>query len=131
MSGGEVPVLPDDPQKAAKTFDYIQTAGLNKLYPLVYCQQPELFHYRFGMGKWLMPNYTGTSIWSWHGTFYLHLLKKYDRLEYNEQLSHFSAMIERHKTYPELLNADGSWYKTPIYKSDPGMVWAALYLTLD
>ena len=121
----------DDSQKAAKTFDYIQTAKLNKPYPLVYGEQSELFHYRFGMGKWLMPNYTGTSIWSWHGAFYLHLLKKYDRPEYKEQLSHFSDMIERHKTYPELLNADGSWYKTPIYKSDPGMVWAALFLTLD
>jgi hypothetical protein len=121
----------DDPQKAAKTFDYIQQAGLNKLYPLIYCQQPDKFHYRIGMGKWLMPNYTGTTIWSWHGTFYLHLLKRYNRPEYKRQLDHFSAMIERHKTYPELLNDDGSWYKTLIYKSDPGMVWAALFLALD
>lgn len=120
----------DDRQKAAKTFDYIQKAGLNKPYPLVYCQQPDLFHYRFGMGKLLMPNYTGTTMWSWHGTFYLHALKKYNRPEYKEQLHHFIAMIERNKTYPELLNPDGSWYKTLIYKGDPGMVWAALFLSL-
>lgn len=120
----------DDAQKAGKTFDYIEKAGLNKLYPLQYSEQPDLFHYRFGMGKLLMPNYTGTTIWTWHGTFYLHLLKKYDRPEYNQQLSHFASMIERHKTYPELLNADGSWYKTPIYRGDPGMVWAALFLEL-
>ena len=120
----------DDAEKAAQTFEYIQSAGLNKLYPLQYGEHAELFHYRPGMGQFIMPNYTGTTIWTWHGTFYLHLLKRYNRPEYNEQLANFSAMIERHGTYPELLNADGSWYKAPFYKADPGMVWAALFLEL-
>ena len=120
----------DDKEMAGKTFDYINKAGLNALYPLQYCQQPYKFHYRFGMGKWLMNNYTGTSIWTWHGTFYLHLLKKYKRSEYKQQYDNFATMIERHGTYPELINPDGSWYKSPIYKSDPGMVWAALFLEL-
>lgn len=120
----------DDAEKAGNTFDYIQKTGLNKLYPLEYCQQPEVFHHRLGMGEILMPNYTGTSIWTWHGTFYLHLLRRYGRAEYGQQLANFSTMIERHGTYPELLNADGSWYKAPFYRSDPGMVWAALFLEL-
>ncbi len=120
----------DDAEKAGHTFDYIQKAGLNKLYPLEYCNQPDVFHYRFTMGKLIMPNYTGTTIWTWHGTFYLHLLKRYGRPEYEQQRAHFAAMIERHGTYPELLNPDGSWYKAPFYKADPGMVWAALFLEL-
>ncbi len=120
-----------DAEKAAKTFDYIQTAKYNTLYPLEYCRQPDVFHYRFGMGHFLMPNYTGTTIWSWHGSFYLHLLRRYGRSEYAEQYSHFAAMIERHQTYPELLNPDGSWYKAPLYRGDPGMVWAALFLELE
>jgi hypothetical protein len=77
-----------------------------------------------------MPNYTGTSIWTWHGTFYLHILKKYGRPEYHTQYNNFATMIERHGNYPELLNADGTWYYAPIYRSDPGMVWAALFLEL-
>lgn len=120
----------DDKELAGKTFDYINKAKLNGLYPLQYCQQPYKFKYRLGMGRFFMNNYTGTTIWTWHGTFYLHTLKKYKRPEYKQQYENFAAMIERHGTYPELLNADGSWYKTPIYRSDPGMVWAALFMEL-
>jgi hypothetical protein len=120
----------DDTQKAGMTFDYINQHGLNAKYPLVYCQDPDLFRYRFGMGKFAMPNYTGTTIWTWHGTFYLHILKKYNRPEYLEQYTRFATMIEKYKTYPELINPDGSWYKTKFYKADPGMVWAALFLEL-
>ena len=39
-------------------------------------------------------------------------------------------MIEQHGTMPEMLNKDGSWYYAPIYRGDPGMVWAALYVDL-
>lgn len=120
----------NDSKMVNRTFDYIQTAGLNKLYPLEYCNQPDVFKYRPGMGKWVMPNYTGTTIWTWHGTFYLHLLKRYNNLAYKQQYANFEALIERHGTYPELVNADGSWYKAPFYKADPGMVWAALFLEL-
>jgi hypothetical protein len=120
----------DDKKMAIKTFEYINAAGLNKLYPLEYCDNPDVFHYRFGMGKIIMPNYTGDSIWTWHGTFYLHLLKKYEQDSYKVQLKNFCTLIERHGTYPELLNNDGSWFKAPLYKADPGMVWCALFLEL-
>jgi hypothetical protein len=39
-------------------------------------------------------------------------------------------MIEKHGSFPEMLNKDGSWYYAPIYKGDPGMVWAALFVWL-
>jgi len=39
-------------------------------------------------------------------------------------------MIELHGMFPEMLNLDGSWYYAPIYRGDPGMVWAALFLEL-
>ncbi len=121
----------DNKEMADKTFDYINKAKLNELYPLQYCQQPYVFKYRWGMGRFFMNNYTGTTIWTWHGTFYLHSLKKYKRPEYKQQYKNFVALIERHGTYPELINPDGSWFHTPIYRSDPGMVWAALFLELE
>lgn len=120
----------DDADKAGRTFDYITKAGVNKRWPLEYCANSEDFHYRPGMGKWSMPNYTGTTIWTWHGTFYLHLLNRYHRPEYEQQYTNFTQLIETTGTYPELINPDGSWYKAPFYMADPGMVWAALFLEL-
>ena len=120
----------DDAGKIARTFDYVRREGYEALAPLLYCKDWKGFHYRLGMGPFFMPQYTGETIWSWHATFYLHLLKRYERSEYDEEYRKFAALIERHGTYPELLNADGSWYKAPFYSSDPGMVWAALFLTL-
>lgn len=119
-----------DKAKADKTFDFLRATQYEKLYPLEYCKHWDEFNYRPGMGSWLMRNYTGTTIWTWHGTFYLHSLKRFNRPEYDEEYQKFCQLIERHKTYPEMLNPDGSWYKSPIYSGDPGMVWAALFLDL-
>lgn len=119
-----------DKDKVNRTLDYINRAKLNKPYPLQYCQHQELFHFRPGMGPHIMPNYTGTSIWTWHGAWYLHLLKRNKRPEYKEQYESFCALIERHGTYPEMIQSDGSWYKAPFYNGDPGMVWAAIFLEL-
>lgn len=120
----------NDEEKAGKTFDYIEKKNLNDPYPMKYTDDPDAFNYRWWMKRPFMPNYAGTSVWSWHGVFYLHLLNKYKRPEYHEQKVKLSRMIERHKTWPEMLNPNGSWYLAPVYKGDPGMVWAALYLTL-
>lgn len=113
------------------TMDYITKAGINLPYPLRYSEKPSKpLRYRFGMGPWSMPNYTGNSLWTWHATFYLHILKRYERPEYTAQYARFAELIEKSGTYPELINEDLSWYKAPFYKADPGMVWAALFLEL-
>lgn len=120
----------DDQTMAGATFDYIAKQKLNRPYPLQYGEHAERFHYRIGMGPRIMPNYTGTTIWTWHATFYLHTLHRYQRPEYGTQYRRFAELIERHRTYPELVAPDGSWYKALAYKADPGMVWAALFLEL-
>lgn len=120
----------DDQSMAEKTFAYIRKQQLNKPYPLKYGEHANRFHYRVGMGPKIMPNYTGTTIWTWHATFYLHLLKRYRQPNYAEEYQQFAKLIERHGSYPELVNPDGSWYNAPLYKADPGMVWAALFLEL-
>ncbi|MDN5275477.1 MAG: hypothetical protein JWN33_126 [Candidatus Saccharibacteria bacterium] len=120
----------DDADMASKTFEYINKHKLNEPYPLIYTNQPHAFTYHWWMTAPFMPNYAGESVWSWHGEYYLHVLKKYQRPEYNEQYVRFAAMVERHKTFPEMLNKDGSWYYAPIYRGDPGMVWVALFLEL-
>jgi len=77
-----------------------------------------------------MPDYQDCAIWSWHGIFYLRLLKHYNDRRYPEMHARFSRMIERHGTWPEMLNTDGSWYYAPLYRGDPGMLWCVLYLDL-
>jgi hypothetical protein len=120
----------NDSDMVKKTCAYITKAGLNATYPLQYGEKDETFKHRIGMGDRLMPNYTGTTIWTWHATFYLHVLKRFKQPEYKEQYARFASLIERHGTYPELVNPDGSWYNVPIYRADPGMVWAALFQEL-
>lgn len=115
---------------AEATFDYILKSKLETPYPLKYSKGRLKFRYRFMMGPIVMPNYTGDTIWTWHATFYLHLLSQYGRSEYKKEYEKFAELIERHGNYPELVNPDGSWYYAPFYRADPGMVWAALFLDL-
>lgn len=121
----------EDEMLINKTLDYIDHKELNLPYPMHYGEKPSRkLRYRFGMGPVSMPNYTETSLWTWHATFYLHILHRHGRKEYTKQYTKFSELIERHGTYPELTNPDGSWYYAPFYRADPGMVWAALFLEL-
>jgi hypothetical protein len=119
-----------DSHMVNQTMDHIAKQKLNKPYPMIYTNKPEAFRYHPWMTAPYMPNYAGETVWSWFGEFYLHLLKRHKRPEYKEQYESFSAMIERHGNFPEMLNKDGSWYYAPIYRSDPGMVWVALFLEL-
>jgi len=120
-----------DEKMVKATIDYIQEHKLNKPFPLIYTNQPKAFGYHWWMTKPLMPNYEERSLWSWHGLFYLHLLKRHKRKEYKSEKEAFAkGMIEQHRTFPEMLNPDGSWYYAPIYRGDPGMVWAALYIDI-
>lgn len=119
-----------DESMVNQTFKYIERQRLNQPYPLIYTNTPEKFKYHWWMTAPWMPNYEGATIWSWHGEYYLHLLKKYKHPDYKREYDKFSEMIELHGMFPEMLNLDGSWYDAPIYRSDPGMVWVALYLEL-
>jgi hypothetical protein len=121
----------DDRHMAEKTVAYIAKVRLNKPYPLKYSEKPSRpLKFRFGMGPWSMPNYTGDSIWTWHATFYLHILKRYEHPSYEKEYKQFCKLIEKTGTYPELTNPDASWYDAKFYRADPGMIWAALFLEL-
>lgn len=122
--------LIDDADMARATFDYIEKKKLNRPYPMQHGEHDELFHHRLGMGPKIMPNYTGSTVWTWMGTFYLQLLKKYKAPEYAKQYNRLAELIEKYGTYPELINHDGTWYTAPFYRSDPGMVWVGLFLAL-
>lgn len=120
-----------DEALAGATFDYITDNDYDQPFPMIYTKQPDAFNYHWWMTKPFMPQYEGYTLWSWHGMFYLHSLRRFKRPEFAAQRERFAkGMIERHKTFPEMLNADGSWYYAPVYRGDPGMVWASIYVDL-
>ena len=121
----------DDEALAAATFDYITDYNYDQPFPMIYTKQSNDFRYHWWMTAPFMPEYEGNTLWSWHGMFYLHSLRRYNRPEFADQRRRFAeGMIEQHKTFPEMLNKDGSWYYAPIYRGDPGMVWAGIYVDL-
>lgn len=120
----------EDKAMIEKTLDVIHKKKFNMPFPLRYGERDHEFKHRFGMGHWMMPRYTGDTMWTWHGTFYLHIMQRIKHPDYALNYKRFVRMIEKQGTYPELINANGKWYDTPIYRSDPGMVWVALFLAL-
>ena len=121
----------EDEALAGATFDFITDNAYDQPFPMIYTKQPQAFRYHWWMTKPFMPDYEGHTLWSWHGLFYLHSLRRFNRPEFEVQRQRFAAgMIEQHGTFPEMLNRDGSWYYAPIYRGDPGMVWAAIYVDL-
>lgn len=121
----------EDEALAGATFDYITDNDYDQPFPMIYNKRPETFKYHWWMTAPFMPQYEGNTLWSWHGMFYLHSLRRFRRPEFASQRERFAkGMIERHKTFPEMLNKDGSWYYAPVYRGDPGMVWAAMYVDL-
>lgn len=121
----------EDEALAGATFDYITDNNYDDPFPMIYTKQSGAFNYHWWMTKPFMPEYEGKTLWSWHGMFYLHSLRRFKRPEFERQRERFAkGMIEKHGTFPEMLNADGSWYYAPIYRGDPGMVWAGIYVDL-
>lgn len=120
-----------DEALAGATFDFITDNKYDQPFPMIYTKQPGAFKYHWWMTAPFMPQYEGNTLWSWHGMFYLHSLRRFNRPEFARQRERFAqGMIEQHKTFPEMLNKDGTWYYAPVYRGDPGMVWAALYVDL-
>lgn len=119
----------EDTEKLGLTLDYIHRQSLAKPYPIRYTNTPDRFRYRL-WARTVMRNYAGDTIWTWHGAYYLRLLWGQNRPEADEYQEAFDYMITRYKTFPELLNPDGSMYSSLVYKSSEGMIWAAIYLTL-
>lgn len=119
----------DDADVHNRVLEYIVRKGIAEPYPVVYTDQPDAFRYRW----WhcMVGQYGGRTIWPWHGFIYLVLLKAQGRPEFAQAYQAITALIEQHQTVPELLQADGSLYRSVFYRSETGMVWAALFLGLN
>jgi hypothetical protein len=119
----------DDHAMLQSVLDVIRQKNLTSPYLMQYTDKPRAFRYRW-WGELFMWNYAGDTVWTWHGILYLHLLQEIQHPAETEEMRKFSSLIERNKNFPEILHPDGTWYKTPFYRAEEGMIWAALYLKL-
>jgi hypothetical protein len=116
-----------DKNKIQSVFKYIFEKKINLPYPMKYTDDKSKFKYHW-WGNLIMPNYAGSTIWTWMGAIYLQLLHEYSSPEFSQQLQQFKKIIKKYQNFPELLHPDGKWYKVPLYRGDEGMIWAALLL---
>lgn len=121
--------LVDDAARWGKIHRTFHALGLTLQYPVRYAPEMHVFSARWDQ-TFILRNYQGTTIWTWLGAIYLQLAKRYGSPGRAKEEDAFRSMIERYGTFPEVLNPDGSWYRTTFYSSDEGMLWAALYLDL-
>ena len=120
----------EDTELLNKTLDYIRDHNLAKPYAMKYTDTPHKFRYRL-WARTVMRNYAADTIWTWHGAYYLRLLWGQNRPEAAENEQAFTGMIEKYHTFPEVLKPNGSIYNSLLYKSSEGMIWAAIYLTIE
>lgn len=120
----------EDTDMLNKTLDYVHNHKLAQPYAMKYTDTPKKFRYRL-WARTVMRNYAGDTIWTWHGAYYLRLLWGQNRPEAAKYEAAFAQMLERYHTFPEVLQPDGSIYNSLLYKSSEGMIWAAIFLTIE
>ncbi len=119
----------EDSGKLESVVATIKHKGLTDPYPIRYTDSPESFRY-YAWGRYFMPNYQGTTLWTWLGAIYLQVLHSASRAEFADEYAKFATLLEKHHNFPEMLDTDGTWYKTPFYRAEQGMLWAAIFLEI-
>jgi hypothetical protein len=107
----------------------IQKYKLDRPLPARYSIKPQKEKEQFPMNV-LAPNYEGDTCWTMLGMIYLYMIKKINKHILMKYLEVYEEYIEHHGNFLELFDGKGEPYKTTLYKTDEGMIWAAMYLDL-
>ena len=118
----------DDKNIRNLAFASISKDELDYPFPLKYTK--ERLSLPFIWQETLLRNYESNSIWTHMGPLYIKILKDIDPKKAEHLKKVYTAVIEKHKTYPEVFFPDGTLYSSPVYNCDRGMLWAANYLIL-
>lgn len=118
----------DDEKMLKSSIKAIQKQGLDKPFPLKYtCNASKL---KMINAEFFVPGYERSSIWMHMGPLFIDLVKKINKNKAEDYIQQYRSLIEKHKNYLEVFDADGKPYKTMFYYSDEGMLWAANFLEL-
>lgn len=107
----------------------IQKYELDKPVPCKYTKEQQKNKEMFPMNI-LAPNYEGNSCWTLLGLIFMYMIKDINNHILRMYLDIFTEYIERDQNFLEVYSPDGKPYKSAFYKSDEGMIWAAMYLDL-
>ncbi len=118
-----------DKEKLAAAIKSIKDAGLDQPFPLKYTAERKMVKFVW-QERLALRNYESNSVWMHMGPLYVKLVQQYDRELAKEYKEKYTELIERMKTFPEVLNANGKPYQSWFHYCSPGMLWAANYLTL-
>lgn len=110
-----------------KAISKIKEKGLDNPMPLKYTATKNEIEVMFPLNI-LLSDYETNTIWLHLGLCYLDILGSKKELE--KHLKSFEKLIEKTKTFPEVLEPNGEIFKRFHYVSDEGMLWAAKYLAL-
>jgi len=117
----------NDKEKWQSCLKSIQKTKLDKPFPLKYSHETHRILFPLNL---VLPDYEKDTIWIHLGLFFLEVVKKYDQKLFEKYIAMYTKNIEKHGTFLELYNPNGSVYKHWHYVSDEGMIWAAKYLEL-
>ncbi len=78
-----------------------------------------------GLGRALVPNYQGDTIWSLWGILYIDVVSRVDPELARTYLSKYEELTNKHKTFLEVYNREGKPYRSLVYSSCDSMLWAA------
>lgn len=107
------------------TMEALELHGLTTPFPLKYSSS------RKGSWNWVSffaLNYEANTVWAHLGMMHLQLLLKSDMKKARDVLESYRMQIEKHGTFLELYNPEGTPFKTPLYVADEGMLWCSIWL---
>ena len=120
----------DDIGMMREAFSRVQEEGLDKPCPLKYSKKG--IRQRFILvSRIFARNYEKDTVWMHMGPLYAKMMKRVDSKKAKSYAGKYKSLIEKYRTFPEVLDKKGKPYSTPFYYCDEAMLWAANYLTLN
>ncbi|MEW5896353.1 MAG: hypothetical protein AB1668_01560 [Nanoarchaeota archaeon] len=106
----------------------IHFTGLDEPFPLKYTagNKEAVFIWQ----EKVVQDYESHSIWPHMGLLYVKLLQQMDAERAKAYKEKYKELIEKHRNFLEVYDAQGKPFSSLFYYSDSGMLWAANYLTL-
>jgi len=115
-------------EMARSCIAHMQKAKLDRPFPLRYAS--DTAGQSFVFLNSIVNNYEGTTVWPHLGLCFMDIAKKYSKSDFNDYMKRYARLIEENRNFLEVFDGDGKPFRSLLYYSDEGMVWASKYLYL-
>ena len=119
----------DSKEKIKSAVAAMQEADLDKPFPIKYVTDKKQKGKTISV-EILVNNWEAHSIWPMSGLPYIDIVGDVNPEQAKMHLLQYKRLIETHGTFLEVYDNKGKPYKSPVFSTDEGMIWVALYLTL-